>query len=213
MAIRYVFIDESGQFGKYKSEKYFVVASFSTNNPVETAKKFRAWIRTKFPKKMRTQSEIKWSDSKISNRLRIDTLKYLARLNIEIRFTYLLKEDIPYLYYGKRGLESGNLFFDIIKKFLIHHSFSGQLNFIFDQRPLKGMSAKQFEQNLESYLHNSSGRNLKVTVRMVDSTSTSNLQIVDWIAGAIAWYMEKHSLGRICFDILKPFIIYYTKHD
>ncbi len=137
MAIRYVFIDESGQFGKYKDEKYFVIASFSTSNPIETAKKFKAWMSTRFPRKMRLKNEIKWSNSGINNLLRLRTLEYIAGLDIEIRFTCVLKKDIPIVYYSKKGLESGQLYVDIIKQFVSSHDYLGSLSIICDKRPLK----------------------------------------------------------------------------
>ena len=42
---------------------------------------------------------------------------------------------------------------------------------------------------------------------MVDSTASVNVQIADWIAGALARYLEKGHLGEECFKILKGNII------
>lgn len=38
---------------------------------------------------------------------------------------------------------------------------------------------------------------------MIDSTANVNIQIADWISGALARYLEKGSLGEDCFKILK----------
>jgi hypothetical protein len=38
---------------------------------------------------------------------------------------------------------------------------------------------------------------------MVDSQTNRNIQIADWISGAIARYFEKGSLGEESFRILK----------
>jgi len=77
----YIFLDESGQFTKYKNEKYFIVGSFTVGNPRRTEKQFRSWQRTKFPRKLRHQPEIKFSEIKIGNDFRLKTLKFIANLD------------------------------------------------------------------------------------------------------------------------------------
>ncbi|OGF22547.1 hypothetical protein A2Y83_04255 [Candidatus Falkowbacteria bacterium RBG_13_39_14] len=57
----YIFIDESGNFNKEADGKYFVVGSFTVGDQRRTNKAFRSWTHNRFPKKMRTQSEIKAS--------------------------------------------------------------------------------------------------------------------------------------------------------
>lgn len=69
----YIFLDESGQFTKHNHEKYFVVGSFTVGNFRRTEKRFRSWQKSKFPKHIRNQSEIKFSEVKISDDLRLKT--------------------------------------------------------------------------------------------------------------------------------------------
>ena len=69
----FIFIDESGQFTKHNHEEYFVVASFTVGVPRRTEKSFRSWCKSRFPKKMRGQSEIKWSATGIDDKLRLKT--------------------------------------------------------------------------------------------------------------------------------------------
>ena len=69
----YIFLDESGQFTRTNHEKYFVVASFVVGDYRRTEKKFRSWQDSKFPRKMRGQSEIKFSDPKIDPCLKLKT--------------------------------------------------------------------------------------------------------------------------------------------
>ena len=66
----HIFLDESGQLAKRTNEKYFIVGSFTIGNPRRTEKQFRSWQRKKFPRKLRYQAEIKFSEIKIKDKLR-----------------------------------------------------------------------------------------------------------------------------------------------
>ncbi len=91
----YIFLDESGQFHKNHSDEYFVIGSFAIGDTKRTAKRFKSWCCSKFSKKMRWQSEIKYSDSGISDELRLKTIKYICNLDVRIRFSFIKKENIP----------------------------------------------------------------------------------------------------------------------
>ncbi|RJQ30745.1 DUF3800 domain-containing protein [Candidatus Parcubacteria bacterium] len=38
---------------------------------------------------------------------------------------------------------------------------------------------------------------------MIDSAANANIQIADWISGALARYLEKGPIGNECYKILK----------
>lgn len=99
----YIFLDETGQFTKHKNEKYFIVGSFTVGDPRRTHKKFRSWCRSRFPKKLCNLPEIKFSNNDIDNKLRIKTLRFIAKLDVRIRYVYLLKQNIPEKYRKKEG--------------------------------------------------------------------------------------------------------------
>jgi hypothetical protein len=42
-----------------------------------------------------------------------------------------------------------------------------------------------------------------VQVEMIDSTANANIQIADWISGALARYLENGPFGNECYRILK----------
>jgi len=42
-----------------------------------------------------------------------------------------------------------------------------------------------------------------IQIEMVDSTANTNIQIADWITGALAWFLENKHLGNECYQILK----------
>jgi hypothetical protein len=97
----YIFLDESGQFNPRNGERFFVVASFLVGNSRRTEKEFAVWQKSRFPKKLRSQSEIKFSEIKIDDKLRIKTLKLISSLDVRVRYSYLLKNNIPRDYIKK----------------------------------------------------------------------------------------------------------------
>lgn len=201
----HIFLDESGQFTKHNDEEYFVVASFIVGEPTRTAKRFRSWMSSRFPKKMRTQSEIKWSATGIDDALRLRTLRYISTLDVRIRFTYLLRKNIPHIYHDKHGLESGLLYTHVVGEALEDYLPVDENQFLVfcDRRHLKRSSESEFRSVLETRLLTHLSPESLVQIKMVDSATNVNIQIADWIAGALAWYLEGRPLGDECFKILK----------
>ena len=107
----YIFLDESGQFIKHNHEEYFVIGSFTVGDPKRTAKDFRAFFKKHYPKKMKNQSEVKWSATGISDKLRLKTLRFISRLDVRIRYIYLLKNNIPAEYRKEDKFKEHEVFF------------------------------------------------------------------------------------------------------
>lgn len=201
----YIFLDESGQFTKHNHEEYFVVASFIVGEPRRTDKAMRSWFHSRFPRKMRAQSEIKWSATGIDDKLRIRTIERIAKLDIRIRFGYLLRKNIPSSYRRKGGLESGTLYTTIVGEILetylpIHEK---EIHVFCDRRSLKGMTKSDFQSALVGRLLPLCAPSTSVQVEMLDSAANANIQIADWVSGALARYLEKRRLGAECYRILK----------
>lgn len=205
----FIFIDESGQFTKRDHEQYFIVSSFTVGDPRRTEKRFRGWYRSKFPRRIRTQSEIKFSEVNIDNALRLRTLKYIADLDVRIRYSYLLRNNIPNNFKHKGKLETGFLYKSIITETLEMYLPIDEKEFrVFcDQRHLKGLSNSQFCNLLRTHLLPLLPKDSLVQIEMIDSTTNANIQIADWIAGALARYYEHKPLGEECFRILKNNIL------
>ena len=139
----YIFLDESGQFTKHNHEEYFVIGSFTVGDQRRTDKEFRKWFRSKFPKKIRTQSEVKWSATGISDDLRLRTLKHIAKLDVRIKYGFLLRNNIPSSYRNKKNkIDSGILYTNIVAEVLEQYLPTDEKEiYIFcDQRALKGMT-------------------------------------------------------------------------
>ncbi|MDD5221380.1 MAG: DUF3800 domain-containing protein [Candidatus Paceibacterota bacterium] len=205
----YIFLDESGQFNKNSPEKYFIIGSFTVGNPRRTKKQFRSWQRSKFPKRMRYQSEIKFTEINISESLRLRTLKFIADLDVRIKYAYLLKENIPENY--KRGdkIQTGLLYTNIISMVLdMYLPISDKEFRIFcDKRHLKGFSKHDFEVALKTGILKKLPKDSIIQIEMVDSEKDENIQIADWISGAMACYLENKPLGKDFFNILKNNIV------
>jgi hypothetical protein len=205
----YIFLDESGQFTKHNHENYFVIASLTVGEPRRTAKGFRAWCRSHFPRKMRDQSEIKWSSTRYPDELRLKTLREISKLDVRIRFAYLLHRNIPADYRHKNKLQSGLLYTNIVGEILASYLpiTDKEFRVFCDCRRLSGMSESEFKEVLKARLLPALPKDVVLQIEMVDSAAVVNVQIADWIAGALARYLEKGRLGEECSKILKGNII------
>lgn len=201
----HIFLDESGQFTKYNHEQYFVIGSFTVGDNRRTDKAMRGWFRDRFPKKMSTQNEIKWSQTGIGNDLRLRTIKHIAQLDIRIRYGYLLRSNIPNTYRKKNKIESGMLYTSIVGDILESYlpTDEREIHIFCDRRHLKGMKKREFEEAIINRLLPKCSPKTLIQVEMVDSTLNANMQIADWISGALARYLEDGSLGEDCYKILK----------
>lgn len=202
----YIFLDESGDFTKHNHEEYFVIASFIVGDQRRTDKAFRSWFHTKFPKKMRNQSEIKWSATGIDDSLRLRTLKYIASLDVRIRYGFLRRMNIPASYRNKRNaIDSGALYTNIVGEVLEKYlpTDDTEIHIFCDRRSLKGMTKRQFELAIRARLLPDCVPGTLIQVEMIDSTTNANIQIADWIAGAFTRHLEKGRLDDECFRVLK----------
>ncbi len=201
----YIFLDESGQFAKKKDGEYFVIASFIIGDQRRTAKSMRSWFKSKFPRKMRKQSEIKWSASGIDDELRIRTLKHIAKLDVRIRYGFLSRKNIPVQYRKKGKVESGKLYTAIIGEVLKKYvpMDDKEIHIFCDCRSLKRLTKKEFESAIKGNILPLCGPGTSIQVEMIDSSTNVNIQIADWISGALARYLEKKPKGEEYYKILK----------
>ncbi len=205
----YIFLDESGQFTKDKDNEYFVIASFIVGDPRASWKGFKSWQRSKFPKVMRTLPEVKFADAKISDEFRIKTLQTIVALGVRIRYVYLNKKNIPTEFRRKRSLKDGHLYAHIVAGLLEMYLPLPdlELRVFCDERHLKGVTRDEFRNNLQAHLIPLMSPGSLVQVDMAHSHENPNIQIADWIAGALAWYHNGHPLGQKCFNTLRNSIL------
>lgn len=204
----HIFVDETGHFEKHNDEKYFIVACFTVGEPARTRKRFRAWLASRFPKKMRHNLEIKFSD-KISDGLRLRTLQYIASLDVRVQYVFLLKQNIPTIYLNDDKIKTGHLYTQVVGEVLKMFTPISDLEFrIFcDQRRLKGLRQADFREMLKTHLLPSLPSRVLFQCEMVDSKVNPNIQIADWINGALAAYLEGKVNGQECYNLLKNNIV------
>ena len=202
----YIFLDESGQFTKHNHEEYFVVGTFTVGEQRRTDKAMRSWFGTRFPRKMRKQSEIKWSSTGIDKALRLKTVRYIARLDVRIRYGFLLRNNIPSNYRNKKNkIDNGALYTNIVGEVLEQYlpTDEKEIHIFCDKRSLKGVTKQQFEKAIAARLSSLCPPDTLIRVEMIDSTTNANMQIADWISGALACYLEEGDRGEDYFKILK----------
>lgn len=205
----FIFLDESGGFKKNHSTSYFIIGSYTVGDFKRVSKQFKSWQARKFPKKMRHQPEIKFSEVNIDDNLRLKTLKFISELDVRIRFAYLKRNNIPEEYNPGRHLRSGHLYTQIVGK-LIENYFplnDNELRIFCDKRNLKGISEAQFKEILKTGLLPSLPSKVLIQIEMIDSASSPNIQIADWVTGALAHYLERKPNGKKYYDILQNNII------
>jgi hypothetical protein len=202
----YIFLDESGNFTKHNHEEYFVIGSFTVGDQRRTNKEFRKWFRSKFPKRMRKQSEVKWSATGISDDLRLRTLKQIAKLDVRIKYGFLLRSNIPSSYRNKKNkINDGVLYTNIVAEVLEQYvpTDEKEIHVFCDQRNLKGITKQQFISDIRAKLIPHCSPETHIQIEMIDSTSNANIQIADWISGALARYLEQGKNGDEYFKIFK----------
>ncbi|MFA4953925.1 MAG: DUF3800 domain-containing protein [Patescibacteria group bacterium] len=204
-----IFVDESGSFLPCNGQENFVIGSFTVGDPRRTAKEFKKWQSSKFPRKKRRQSEVKFSESGLSDDLRIRTIKFISSLDVRIRYGYLHCERLPFTSYDQSGLREGYLYTQILGKILESYFPITELIFTVrcDQRRLKGLKQKDFIEILQARLLPIAPANSLIDIRQIDSTSDVNIQIADWIVGALASYLNNKPQGLKYYQILKGNVI------
>lgn len=203
----HIFLDESGNF---KGDKgFFIVGGFITSSPKETAKAFRKWQHSKFPKKVCHQAEVKFSASGFSDKLKTKTLLYFSKQNIRIFYTFLNTQNIPSEFQKAKGLETGRLYAEVIAETLrlLFPTTDQEFRVFLDERRLKNLTRAKFKESLKFDLLPRMPVKSVLQIEMIDSTANPNIQIADWICGALYRYHTKGKNGQIFFDTLRNNIL------
>lgn len=204
-----IYLDESGTITE-SNGKYFIVGSFTVGDPRRISKAFRKWQKGKFPKRLKGQAEVKFSNSSLDDKLRLNTLKLLAKEDIRIFYTFLKKQNIPKEYKKKGKVhETGFLYVEIVASTLelyMPHT-DPELRVIRDKRTLKGVTAGMFDEILTTRLLPKLPAKVLFRTQAVDSTSNINVQIADWVCGALARYYEGKTMGEEFYATLKNNIV------
>lgn len=201
----HIFLDETGQFTKKKDGKFFIVGSFTTGDPRRTEKRFKSWRTERFPRKLRYLSEVKFSNPSIDDNLRLKTLREISKLDVRIRYSFIRRENIPLDYRHKDTIRTGHLYTDIVSKTLETYLPSTDRDFrVFcDARHLKGLKRAEFKSIVTSNILSKMPSKSIIQIEMLNSTTNANIQIADWICGALGRFHNRDVRGNECMEILK----------
>jgi len=204
----YIFLDESGNFTGDKNS-YFIVGGFLTGDSHRTSKAFRKWQRRKFPKKLRYRNEVKFNNTGLNDELRLKTLSYFTKQDIRIFYTFLKVKNIPKEYRKKTGIETGFLYAEVVAKTLNLLLPTIDLEFyVFrDKRHLRRLTQAKFNEMIKLDLLPKLSSKSLFQIEAVDSVTNPNIQIADWICGALFRYYNNRKNGDKFFVTLKNNII------
>lgn len=207
----FVYLDESGDFygGKGAVDNFFIVGGFVTGDPKRIARAFQKWRQKKFPKRIRYKSEVKFSDTDVTEKLRVETLQFLAEQDIRIFYTFLDTKNIPPQYRKKKRVDGGLLYTELVAQTLnlLLPSTEQEFRIYRDHRHLVGVSQAQFNEIITvSLLTNLPAKTL-IQIDAVDSTTNVNIQVADWICGAVSHYHHKKQHGDDYFAVVKNSIV------
>lgn len=206
----FVYLDESGNLTKDNGE-YFVVGSYTVGDPKRIGNAFRKWQRSKFPKKQKVQSEVKFNDPHIDDKLRLKTLSFFAKQDIRIFYCYLNISNTPEEYRGKHkgSIKTGLLYTEVVGETLESYlpTDEGSFRVFRDQRILKGVNLSQFNEQLRVRLLPKLPAKSVLQIQAMDSTTSPHIQVADWICGALARYYEQKPYGEKFYAVLKNNIV------
>ena len=186
-----------------------MIGSFTVGDVRRTHKNFRTWCRTRFPRRLRHRDEIKFSDSNINESLRVRTLQYIANLDVRICYTHLFCENIPEEFRAKASIQSGLLYTHLVGEALeLYLPSADKFFYVFcDHRGLKGIKKSDFIKTLTARLLPKLPSGVQIKIEMVDSKKYPNVQIADWVVGAIANFINEKPCGQDYMAILQHNII------
>ncbi len=205
----FTYLDESGTLTK-SDGKYFIVATYTVGDARKITKAFRKWQKTKFPKKLRRQAELKFNDPHVDDKLRLKTLQYFTKQDTRIFYTFLKKKNIPQEYYKKGKVsETGLLYSEIVRATLELYMpvTESQFTVARDQRTLKGVTVDKLNETLKASLLPKLPAKVLFQVQAVDSTSNPLIQVADWVCGALARFHETKPMGEEFYSVLKGNIV------
>ncbi len=205
----YIFLDETGQISKHKDSKYFIIGTFTTGDPRRVQKQFAGWKKKKFPRKLKNLAEVKFSNTGLNDEMRLKTLKFISNLDVRIRYSFIELKNIPSDYNDKHGIKAGHLYTDMVSKTLESYLPISEKSFrVFcDTRNLKGLTSAEFKSIVISSISSQSDPKTIIQIERLDSTVNINIQIADWICGALDRYYNNKKYGKECFEILKNNLI------
>lgn len=201
--MKFIYIDESGDFGfSKKSTKNVIIAASFTSLPKEISIWMKRIRKRKLNKKLRKLNELKAANAKD------DFLKYFYQhansdLNFSVYAVIINKTKIPLQLRDEEGivfLRAIEQLVDIAKE-----EISPVMYWYFDRRPIKKMNWSAIGQIIkEKLLLLSTHRKPMIEIHPADSARNINIQFADFIAYALGCFVNHKD--NSWYKIIKPHI-------
>ncbi len=175
---KYVFIDESGDLGRYGTD-YFVIACVVVDNPKHLKRIMKRLRQRRLKKPLKKLPEIK---ANASNRvIREYVLKMIAKSDCEIYAIVVDKSKImPHL------LEVKDRLYNFLCRILLEEiSPAENMIITIDRKHTNTLIRENFNEYIQHQLR-IKNKAKKVEIRHIPSTASQPLQVVDFVAWAIA---------------------------
>lgn len=173
----FLFVDESGDLGKF-GDRYFIIAALCTSNPKAIYNIIKKIRQRKLKKSLKEVNELKANKS--DNIIREAVLRKIFECtDCEIHIISVDKKTIKdYLF------EHKNKLYNYIAGILVEHAQGNfkKIFLIIDKKDKKGLLRDDFD----SYILNYKARwNVKIGIEHKDSYADRGLQAVDFVAWAV----------------------------
>ncbi len=177
MSELFLFVDESGDLGKFGG-RYFVIAALCTSNPKVIYNIIKKIRQRKLKKSLKEVNELKANKS--DNLIREAVLRKIFECaDCEIHIISVDKKTIKdYLF------EHKNKLYNYIAGILVEHAQGNfkKISLIIDKKDKKGLLRDDFD----SYILNYKAKwGVKISIEHKDSYADRGLQAVDFVAWAV----------------------------
>lgn len=177
MSELYLFIDESGDLGKF-GNRYFVIAALCTSNPKAIFNIIKKIRQRKLKKSLKDVNELKANKS--DNIIREAVLtKLFECVDCSIHIIIVDKNNIKdYLFRCK------NILYNYIAGILVEHAQGNfkKISLIIDKKDKKGLLRDDFDSYITNHKIN---WDVKIGIEHKDSYADRGLQAVDFVAWAV----------------------------
>ena len=176
--IEYIFIDESGDLGKYGTSCFAIVA-LATHNPNELRRVIKKLRQRKLKKKLSQLSEIKANNS--NPEIKKWVLERLSKCTCAISAVAIPKSKVREDLFGKKD----KLYNYMCGILFEHISLNTDIvDITIDKKHGNRLLQEDFNLYIETKIK-SKNRDLSVRIRHLESHASNELQAVDFVAWAV----------------------------
>ena len=200
----YIYVNESGDLGFGQGgSKYFAIAFFETKSPIEVKRVVR-----RVKKKYKIPREVEMKANTTKRKIKIDLLRKLSKLSIEIQSITVRKENVDLklrqdtniLYNYMVGLSLG-------ERIVRSEPRNAELIIVVDKRIISVTSGFKFNEYLKYKIwYEKERKDIDLQIWHLDSCKVYGLEAIDNIVNAI--FKKYNSADTELFNIIKRKITY-----